>query len=132
VPYEEDPFFEPAPSARSDDPEPPIIEDGSPFVSPPSSSERPARPARPAATEEDPFAISADGTLKVRGWTDDTGTFRTRGRLIAVLGERVRILKDTGRTTTVPIERLSAADRNYVEQLLARYGSELASKLAAR
>jgi hypothetical protein len=45
---------------------------------------------------------------------------------------KVRILKETGRTTTVSLERLSAADRAYVEQLLVRYGSDLAVKLAAR
>jgi hypothetical protein len=38
-----------------------------------------------------------------------------RGRLIAILDDKVRILKETGRTTTVPMTRLSTADRQYVE-----------------
>jgi hypothetical protein len=75
--------------------------------------------------DDDPFKISTEGTLAVRQWVDDSGMFRIRGRLIAVLDGKVRILKETGRTTTVPMERLSAADREYVSELLTRYGAEL-------
>jgi SLA1 homology domain 1, SHD1 len=70
----------------------------------------------------------------VRQWVDDTGTFRVKGRLILILDGKVRVLKETGRTTTVPLTRLSAADRQYVEDVISRYGSDLTQlgQLAAR
>jgi hypothetical protein len=76
--------------------------------------------------------MAADGTLPVREWVDDSGLFRVRGRLIGVLDGKARILKESGRTTTVPTTRLSTADRGYVEEAVARYGSDLGDKLAAR
>jgi hypothetical protein len=35
------------------------------------------------------------------------------------------LLKDTGRTTTVELARLSTADREYVASVIARYGKDL-------
>jgi hypothetical protein len=60
--------------------------------------------------------------------------FQTQGQLILILDGKVRLLKQTGRTTTVPMERLSAADLQYVEQVIARYGRDLTQleQLAAR
>ena len=62
---------------------------------------------------------SDDDNLPVRRWMDNTGTFSTVGRLVAVLGGKVRLLKENGRTTTVPARRLSKDDRKYVEEQLA-------------
>jgi hypothetical protein len=72
--------------------------------------------------------------LPDRHWVDNTGDFQIRGRLILILDGKVRILKETGRTTTVPLSRLSPADREYVEQVISRYGEDLTqlSKLAAK
>lgn len=79
------------------------------------------------------LARDADGWLPLRTWVDDTGHFRVQARLIQVLDGRVRLLKTTGRTTTVPLTRLSAADRTYVDQAVARFGQELVGpQLAAR
>jgi hypothetical protein len=132
---DDDPFA-PAPAAApaATPPKPaaetkPAVEEDDPFAPQP---EKPATPARPAITENDPFQISADGTLPVREWIDDTGLFRVRGRLIAMLDGKVRILKETGRTTTVPMTRLSQADRGYVEELITRYGESLDNLLAKR
>jgi hypothetical protein len=81
----------------------------------------------------DPFQTSADGKLPMRKWVDDSGTFQVNGRLILILDGKVRLLKETGRTTTVPMERLSEADRQYVEEVIGRYGRDLSqNKLAAR
>jgi hypothetical protein len=100
----------------------------------------PAPAPTPAATPKsedifaDPFQTSADGQLPMRQWVDDSGTFQVKGRLILILDGKVRLLKETGRTTTVPIQRLSDADRQYVEEVISRYGDDLAelAKLAAR
>lgn len=73
------------------------------------------------ATEDplaDPFKASSTG-YPVRKWLDVTGNFQTTGKLIAILDGKVRILKETGKTTTVPFERLSDVDRDYVTKLMA-------------
>jgi hypothetical protein len=62
----------------------------------------------------------------MRLWTDNTGKFQIRARLFAVADGQVRLLKETGRFTTVPFERLSAGDRQFVEQY-----SQLTSASAA-
>lgn len=89
---------------------------------------QPTNDERPSAVE-DPFADPFK-TSTVREWVDDTGTFRITGKLIAVLDGKVRILKSTGKTTTVAVERLSNADRQYVLQTVAKIGH--ASDVAAR
>ena len=88
-----------------------------------SSPEEPMEdlPADEPATEEtpaenDPFD---SGALHIPGqpsrtWRDDTGRHSTAGRLVEVRADSVRILKVTGRHTTVPMSRLSAADREHV------------------
>jgi SLA1 homology domain 1, SHD1 len=123
VPDEDDPFA-PAPSAapkaaaRRANPAAPAPEDDDPFAPLPAKQQAPpaASPAKPAADPAaDPFKILAQTERPVRDWVDDTGLFRTRGQLVAILDGKVRILKETGRTTTVPLSRLSAADRQYVE-----------------
>jgi hypothetical protein len=141
-PTEDDPFA-PAPAATPASPKPvtpapaapkpPAVDDDpfAPAPATPPSAPKPATPAAPAV-DDDPFKISAEGTLAVREWVDDSGSFRIRGRLIAVLDGKVRILKETGRTTTVPMQRLSPADREYVNELATRYGEELDSRLASR
>ncbi len=52
----------------------------------------------------------------MRLWTDDTGSFQVRARLVDLLEGKVRLLKDTGRYTTVSLQRLSANDLSYVQQ----------------
>ena len=69
--------------------------------------------------------LATDGRLPTRQWLDDSGTFKVQARLILILDGKVRLLKETGRTTTVAIERLSAADREYVAAIIERYGKDL-------
>jgi SLA1 homology domain 1, SHD1 len=61
-----------------------------------------ADPARPAA--------SAENADTVRLWTDNTGKYHVRARLVSVTATHVRLLKENGRYTTVPVERLSRDD----------------------
>jgi hypothetical protein len=60
--------------------------------------------------------------LESRRWVDDTGTYSVDGKLMAVSNGKIRILKPTGRTCTVLLSRLSAADVNYVEGVRSRFG----------
>lgn len=93
---------------------------------------KPAEPAeQPAAPSDDPFG-SARLDLPRRAWTDDTGEYTIEARLLVVLDGKVRLLKDTGRTTTVPMDRLSAADRQYVDHVVAQYGRDAINRVASK
>ncbi len=56
------------------------------------------------------------GPLPIRRWTDNTGIYHTTAQLVEVGDASVRLWKDTGRFTTVPLRRLSPADLRYVHQ----------------
>jgi len=51
-----------------------------------------------------------------RDWVDNTGRYTTRGRLVTFLDGHVRLIKDNGRTTTVPLYRLSQNDLEFVNR----------------
>lgn len=64
-----------------------------------------------------------------RDWVDDTGWFQVRARLVQVLGDRVRLLKENGKFATVPLNRLRNSDVNYVVSLWVR--SQVSVRLAS-
>jgi hypothetical protein len=82
----------------------------------------------------DALTLGADGKLPVREWRDNSGQFRIKAKLVLILDGKVRLLKDTGRTTTVTLDRLSDEDRTYVSEVIGRYGNDLTTldQLAAR
>jgi SLA1 homology domain 1, SHD1 len=49
-----------------------------------------------------------------RTWTDNTGDYRVKGRLVMIYPDRIRLLKDNGKYSTVPYTRLSETDQDYV------------------
>ena len=85
-------------------------------------TKKPVEPAPKAVppADDDPFAdppkVSSEANDGLRDWSDDTGTFHVRGRLVQIMQGKVRLLKDTGKYTTVPIDRLSRIDLSYVER----------------
>jgi hypothetical protein len=80
--------------------------------------------AAPAVEEEAPADDDVDDLLgeteqpasEFRLWTDNTGEYQVQAKLVEVLDGKVRLLKDTGRFTTVPFERLSHPDLAFVMQ----------------
>ena len=81
----------------------------------PSSAPR----KQPETISAAPVMATANDAVSLKGlrtWTDNTGKFQIRARLFAVLDGQVRLLKESGRFTTVPFERLSPADLLYVQQ----------------
>jgi hypothetical protein len=50
----------------------------------------------------------------MRLWTDNTGKHQVRASLVMVLDGKVRLKKETGRFTTVPLTRLSVGDLTFV------------------
>ena len=83
-------------------------------------SEPTDKPSNSAGLDSKP----ADAALSpMRLWTDNTGKYQVRARLIVVGDRYVRLLKETGKTTTVPFSRLSGSDLAFVQHQVS---SELA------
>ena len=68
------------------------------------------KPAIAAVVENDPMRV----------WHDDSGEYEVRAKLVLMLDGKVRLLKDTGKYTTVPLDRLSPADLTYVHSMRRR------------
>jgi SLA1 homology domain 1, SHD1 len=67
---------------------------------------------------EDAILQQSGGLASVglRRWVDNSGEYTCRGRLVDVQNGRVILLKDNGRTATVPLDRLSQADLSFVQR----------------
>jgi hypothetical protein len=52
----------------------------------------------------------------MRLWVDNTGKYSVNARLVRFIDGHVRLMKDTGRTTTVPLNRLSERDLEFVNR----------------
>jgi len=58
---------------------------------------------------------------EARTWQDDTGLFSIEATLEQIVGDAVRLKRaDDGRVITLPISRLSEADRRYIASLAAQ------------
>ena len=135
---DDDPFAPAAPAAPIAPATSPLPAADDPFAPlPPAGAPTPSAPlaAEPTTLRvADALVPGTDGRLPVREWRDDSGKFQIKARLILILDGKVRLLKETGRTTTVPVARLSSADQAYVNEIISRYGKDLTGldKLAAR
>jgi hypothetical protein len=68
--------------------------------------------------------------LESRTWTDSSGAFRTEALLCAYGGGKVMLKKENGQTKVVPLDKLSAADRNYVGATMPKDGPPTDTELA--
>jgi hypothetical protein len=127
-PVDDDPFaVRPPATATPKQPEP-ADDPFAPLKPAPAPQSKPAKPivAEPTTLKiADGLIPGVDGRLPVRDWSDTSGQFRVKARLISIQGGQVRLLKETGRTTTAATERLSAADRQYLSEVITRYGNDL-------
>jgi hypothetical protein len=75
-------------------------------------------PAQTEASKEEAANVKTAPMAEpaLRLWTDNTGKWHVRARLVVVGEKTVRLLKDTGKYTTVPFERLSRNDLAFVRQ----------------
>jgi hypothetical protein len=94
-----------------------------PAETPPAEGKTEEEPAEEEKAKTDDIFGSAVlreagglASTEMRQWTDNTGTFSCRGRLVRFLDGKVRLAKDNGRTTTVPLNRLSASDLEFVHR----------------
>jgi hypothetical protein len=96
-------------------------------TTPTNENALPADSQQPAPAVDDPFAEPAGPRLSaaspkpepadaMRVWTDATGKHQVRGRMKLILADqqKVRILKETGKYTTVPFAKLCEEDRMFV------------------
>lgn len=67
---------------------------------------------------------------QLRRWVDDSGNYSCRGRLIRVLDGKVKLMKDNGRTTTVPLGRLSQRDLDFVHRQASAQQSQTVDQTA--
>jgi hypothetical protein len=75
-------------------------------------SEPTDKPSTSAGLDSKP---AAEELSPMRLWTDNTGKYQVRARLLVVGDRYVRLLKETGKTTTVPFSRLSGSDLAFVQ-----------------
>jgi WD40 repeat protein/mono/diheme cytochrome c family protein len=64
-----------------------------------------------------PIIIIPFTTLTAREWTDASGKFRVEAELVAVKNGKVFLEKPDGSALSVPVDRLSDADRRYLKSL---------------
>ena len=114
----------------------------------PASGDAPAAPAEDSKTVDDlddlfgfreasPAPVTAPVATQVdrpefRVWTDNTGRFRTVGKLVKISESHVRLLKDNNRYSTVAKDRLSQADLAYIDQHQNSMGVESFDQVARR
>jgi hypothetical protein len=112
--------------------EPPAKPVSKPIEETPAKKPEPKPEPKPA-DDNDPFADNVSLPVPaMREWVDDTGAFRIRARLVQVLDGKVKLLKETGKTTTVPFSRLSPNDLKYVERVQSHVQIGRPTPLAAR
>jgi hypothetical protein len=75
--------------------------------------------AKPMPAEVRPashVSTPAETANAMRTWTDNTGSYKINAQLVTVGETTVRLLKDTGKYTTVPTTRLSNEDLEFVRR----------------
>ena len=59
-----------------------------------------------------------------RTWTDSTGKFKVKATLVDLLDDKVQLQREDGKTVEVPLERLSAEDREAAKAIFERMKSQ--------
>ena len=138
APADDNDLFGPSAPAEESKPAPESTEEVpyDDFFGAPAEEEEvapPAEEAAPPADDEDDFFSNSGSILRqpgglasteLRQWTDNTGLHSCRGRMIKLLDGKVQLLKDNGRTSTVPLARLSKDDLSFVHRQASAKRSE--------
>jgi len=126
---------------EGDAPEDAAADEGAPEEEKATEDAEPADPQPSSKVNRDDADASSarlaaddvpDAAATMRLWTDNTGKHQVRARLVALLDGKVRLEKETGRFTTVPLTRLSVADLAFVRDqtpVLASAGAEQTASL---
>jgi hypothetical protein len=65
-------------------------------------------------------------------WIDNTGTYTIKARLAVIYGDKVKLLKDNGKFTTVSLDRLSDRDFEYVKWVATNLSPDKATKFVKK
>ncbi len=66
-----------------------------------------------------PTAAAASTEIAMRTWSDATGTYKIEATYLGVTDGKVQLRRQDGREISVPLDRLSPADQQYVQQTQA-------------
>ena len=66
------------------------------------------------STEADPEGEGSDTPSELRTWKDATGKFQVQARLVDRVGDQVRLETSQGRVISVPVDKLSEADQQFL------------------
>ncbi len=69
----------------------------------------------------DSESIASGEQFEMREWTDNTGQYRVRAKLVDLSDDHVQLLKENGTLSNVPIKRLSETDQRYISEIRASY-----------
>ena len=65
-------------------------------------------------------------------WVDNTGTYTVKGRLAVIYSDKVKLLKENGKFTTVPLDRLSDRDFEYVQWVASNLSPNTSTKFVKK
>ena len=64
-----------------------------------------------------------------RQWVDNSGAYQINARLAVIYVDKIKLLKDNGKFTTVPLSRLSDADFGYVSWVASNLTGEQTARM---
>ena len=62
-------------------------------------------------------------------WVDNSGAYQVKARLAVIYSDKVKLLKENGKFTTVPLSRLSEADFGYVSWVASNLTGDQAARM---
>ena len=110
----------------------PLIEEQSNL---PSDLKEPAKAKEPVDELDALFGIGAFTTpsefkgAEYRQWVDNSGAYQVKARLAVIYGDKIKLLKENGKFTTVSLSRLSDADFGYVSWVATNLTNEHTARM---
>ena len=104
----------------------------------PSSLPENAKPRSEKSPGDELDALFGVGALKpatefkgaeYRLWADNSGAYQVNARLSVIYVDKIKLLKDNGKFTTVPLSRLSDADFGYVSWVASNLTGEHTARM---
>ena len=64
-----------------------------------------------------------------RVWVDNSGAYQVKARVAVIYADRIKLLKENGKFSTVPLARLSEADFQYVSWVASNLSSDQTARM---